>query len=472
MPVVVFCDVDDTLINAKGDINLSLVDVLRNSPINQLWLLTSYCLHWNALSNTTKNALRIDVIRRLKRYGLDVDFIVTSATPYHPLEESKYYYHNVLEPIERRCREEWLKNQQREKIEQILAQYLNVSQTELNLIKERIVTESQEYKGGKQHIMEYSLNFVPKNFGVVFFDDKLEVNKTTELVANGDICKARNIHLLSHPVHFKYLDEGSLVYEESLAKVGDLEEGSLQLRLKARKVIVTILFIEESLLFINGRLNQALVPVCRQCIGIVLITNKLHFNEEAFSQMLTDNQITLCCTKIFNFEQENLLGYLDLFAETAGKYEQKYNFDPLHFVVVSQREQYINLINRDYQNDPAVDAIYFSGQTDDFLLEHFKSLYKQELRLLGYLVIYSPELKNAIEIYDASVTEQTILLDKFSWEFGCRVLEELRSNLLDPQAFVDTIETNLAKKKPKNDKLWVKKVRELGRNLFNANPIR
>ena len=454
----VFVDVDDTIIKGAGDLNLSLIDVIRCTPnIRKLWLLTSYSLHWNTLNNTSKNALRVDVIRRLERYGLEPEFVITSASPYTSLDKFTYF-NEVVAPIEKKCREEWLKFPQREKIVTLLSQHQNTIDEEIALINECIV-EEKDIKGGKQHILEFSVSTCPPNCGVVFFDDKPEVIKVTKNISTQyQYVAQNNIILKEHLVNFKYLDEGRAPYEESMqiasgcsssltpsssshafALSSSLEElDCALLPYRSSKVIVTLIFIEEHLLFDKDRsLNPIISSLCRQSIGIFIMTSNVYNEQEksTISMRLSAYQITLLDIQRFDLNHLNPLTSIEFFAHHAGVMEKRYTSDPLHFIVISSNADFLTLVKNDYSNDPAIACVLLNVynnnnnevKEEDVCHAHLKSCYAHELRLLSYLLEDNPKFKPFVDQYNEDLHK--IADDKFPYEFACRAIEELRSFL-------------------------------------------
>ncbi|MFN7097652.1 MAG: hypothetical protein ACK4PR_08870, partial [Gammaproteobacteria bacterium] len=336
--IYAFCDVDDTLIDTNGNLNMALIAVLKLHHISQIVLITSYSLYWNTAKNTPKNALRSDVVRRLKRFGLDVVAVVVSASAYHQeINTLGGYYQEHIEPVEKRCRQLWLDKNEPPEIESVLSGKKEQIDAELQLINTRIKEELSQIKGGKQHLLEFSLKFVPDGAKCIVYDDKPEVNEAVKYLAKQATITDRQLTLEAYCVAFKFYPEPMLKYQEKILQLQDIAYKQSDMQLNqfiskpiARAFIILLDGSKEQILsqlthlqtHISGMQNQQLM----QDISIIIIHENDNVIVNSVKKISNDCKLTF-----MKKESSDLLTRLDAFANLAHKIEQSYLAkQPLH----------------------------------------------------------------------------------------------------------------------------------------------
>lgn len=224
----VLLDVDRTII-APGDIvNISLIRVLRLWGCDTVDLVTSYSLKGNAKDNTLKNALRIDAIRRLSRYGIQVRHVYTSASPYRE-KQGDYkigeYYPRIVRSIERSIIEQ---GRDIKSIEEILAHHEEIIKVEWDTIQKHIGDEQHKeeetMRGEKEHLMQHALANLPnRETKSIIFDDKPEVIYQAKKLEEDDFVTSKGLTFHSHRIDWHHGDDRMWSYEESLQNLDQVK---------------------------------------------------------------------------------------------------------------------------------------------------------------------------------------------------------------------------------------------------------
>lgn len=241
----ILLDVDRTIIAPGNKVNIALIRVLQQWGCERVDLVTSYSLRGNAADNAQKIALRIDAIRRLRRYGIAVRHVYISASPYYEAAppQGTYapgeYYANVIQPIEKVISEG-------DRAQNAVSAYLETHKETVaqewetihqHIGEERSETGSgQSTRGGKEHLLTHVLNIlssdkVPKP--VVFFDDKPEVIYRSKAIAQDPWIEEQGLTLYPHRVDWHMGDDRVFTYETTLSEATKNPEGLIKAYLRA-----------------------------------------------------------------------------------------------------------------------------------------------------------------------------------------------------------------------------------------------
>lgn len=414
---LVFLDVDDTIINCNKELNLPLLYALKAQQIFAVWLVTSYSLKWNTAANTSKNTLRLDIIRRLQRYGITSEEVIISASPYQETQAKVGdYYRNNIQAIERRCRIMYLNNQQETAIDSYVKSQ-DLLTKELALINERIKTEYPDIKNGKQHLIEFGLKYINPQTSVVFFDDKLEVNNMVKHLNKNNL-KACN-------VNFKYGEEPPVKYGAAL--------GSDKLvKHLATRPIVTAIIIHlgtYNINTINDLITEINLEKYHELKAIMILGDEaLNQNKqvENFQERLKDKiqekiRIETSWIKKSNNIEDEKLHFLESFAYLAGKLEKVFNDVNLHIHFIDNQKLYLDLIKSDYINDCSLNL---SENVDKSYCYHF-------IRLIKYFLSDNEDLYTAFLEYEKAIKIINELRQPH-WENAFKISKLLRNYLIEP----------------------------------------
>ncbi|MCE3237379.1 MAG: hypothetical protein K0R24_360 [Gammaproteobacteria bacterium] len=217
---VILLDVDNTIVNSQGELNLALLQALRHHPADALFLVTSYSLHYNALHTVRHNSSRMDMVRRLARYGVWVDGVITSNTPYietvnDPL--GTYYAETVL-PCERQIKKNRLRypdapdHALRHPHQQVIAE--EVASIECHIQSE---PKEESLRQGKFHLLQHVLSRLPRHSQILVYDDKLEViNVVKHLIEKSSVIVEKELTLFYKRVDYRFYPGSMADYQKSL----------------------------------------------------------------------------------------------------------------------------------------------------------------------------------------------------------------------------------------------------------------
>lgn len=180
-------DVDNTLVNAHSMLNVPLCQTFLRYGLNQMTLQTSYDVTYRLRVSIEKNVSRMDIVRRLRQEGFDIQAVVVSASPYEeePCHLGQYYQEKIL-PIELKAKEHFILNGS-SALRQLLKTppLSEFAQAEVDELEARAsqpllsfpVWQGNDYKGGKQHLLIHTItSYIAKGHRhFIVLDDKPEV---------------------------------------------------------------------------------------------------------------------------------------------------------------------------------------------------------------------------------------------------------------------------------------------------------
>ena len=240
---IVLLDVDNTLTNSNADLNISLLKVLEKYGLKRVILFTSYDLQYGLVGRIKSYATRYDIIRRLQRYGFQIDATIISCSPYKE-DILGDYYHSVIYPLEKAGIDCFLNHEGSITLPQILKvaeQPEQLAADELKLIQKSISQplhgivpwQENNYKNGKLSLLTHIIHHTTKIkqttqqlYSFIVFDDKPEVVNVVTRAASEKLY-GNKVQLAVIPVNFSLVKQDTSDYYEQ-----KLQEAYQALKLK------------------------------------------------------------------------------------------------------------------------------------------------------------------------------------------------------------------------------------------------
>lgn len=378
---VVLVDVNKTLVDETGKLNLSLILALKAQKIERILLLTEYCLQYNLRDSLRNNALHLDILRRLRRYGINVIGIITSGSSSYKTENNKvgHYYNETLQVIEHAARVKLFDRQDYDQaISEIEVQYQPFMEDELSTINKNVaIAEVLGVKQGKEHLLRYIITLLPNESEVVIYDDKAEVAQVADRLQKETPIKERNINLKCLIVDFSCdTKESSIKYENFLSD-----------QINSPKLFgfspISIAWVRLTAVAKNysGRwsLNSELLDFLKTQHKIVLVhdvQDELKTLQERFQKKGINVEIKLSGTDFKTVE---------LVAEWIFESQQNYDF-LIQAFVFEQDENLVKAIQQDYYDDASTAIIHMKKSINcEGILQN--ASYDYEVQQWKYMIL-------------------------------------------------------------------------------------